>query len=200
MKTFWMFAGVVVLCGCHRYRPVPLQTAVPSALAPPLAAEEPRAARPLVTPPAENTPSAPAEAPAATVGPPHRTFEQAVSSLNGQLEDVYFAYDHFEISPEAVAVLRRDAGLIHTILRDFPSLRITVEGHCDERGSAEYNLGLGDHRATNAAGLLRQLGLPADNFAPVSYGKEAPQCTESTESCWQLNRRIHLVARTPVTE
>ena len=66
-----------------------------------------------------------------------------------------------------------------------------VEGHCDERGSAEYNLGLGDRRASSAKDFLVQLGVPADRLKTISYGKERPQCTESGESCWQKNRRAH---------
>jgi peptidoglycan-associated lipoprotein len=120
--------------------------------------------------------------------------------VNGRLEDVFFAYDHFDLSREAVTALRRDGELLRAILRDFPELQVTVEGHCDERGSAEYNLGLGDGRATRAADFLYQLGLPRANFATVSYGKEAPQCAESTEDCWSRNRRAHFVVRTPPTE
>jgi peptidoglycan-associated lipoprotein len=69
-----------------------------------------------------------------------------------------------------------------------------VEGHCDERGSAEYNLGLGDRRATSAKDFLVQLGVPADKLKTISYGKERPQCTENDESCWQKNRRAHFSA------
>jgi peptidoglycan-associated lipoprotein len=123
-----------------------------------------------------------------------------VSEVNGQLEDVYFAYDQFQLSSEADAALRRDADLLREILREFPQLQVTVEGHCDERGSAEYNLGLGDRRATRTIAALAQLGLPAANFSAVSYGKEAPQCTESNESCWNRNRRAHFVVRTRQTE
>jgi peptidoglycan-associated lipoprotein len=120
--------------------------------------------------------------------------------VNGELEDVFFAYDHFDLSPDAVTALHHDADLLRAILREFPALQVSVEGHCDERGSAEYNLGLGDRRANRAAAFLYQMGLPRGNFVPVSYGKEAPQCTESTESCWSRNRRAHFVVRTPPTE
>jgi peptidoglycan-associated lipoprotein len=66
-----------------------------------------------------------------------------------------------------------------------------VEGHCDDRGSAEYNLGLGDRRASSAKDFLVQLGIPADRLKTISYGKERPQCTDENESCWQKNRRAH---------
>jgi peptidoglycan-associated lipoprotein len=131
---------------------------------------------------------------------PHPSLSETISTVNGQLEDVFFAYDRFDLTPEAAAALSQDAELLRIILREFPKLQVTVEGHCDERGSAEYNLGLGDRRATRATAFLRQLGLPPANFAPVSYGKEAPQCTESTESCWSRNRRAHFVVLMPVTE
>ena len=128
------------------------------------------------------------------------SLSEAVSTVNGRLEDVYFAYDQFELSSQASAALQRDAQLLHQILQEFPQLQVTVEGHCDERGSAEYNIGLGDRRAARIIAALGQAGLPAGNFSPVSYGKEAPQCTESNESCWSRNRRAHFVVRTRSTE
>ncbi len=77
----------------------------------------------------------------------------------------------------------------------MPSLAMTVEGHCDERGSAEYNLALGAMRADAARQFLAELGIPSSALKTISYGKERPQCTEATEQCWQKNRRAHL---TPV--
>ena len=68
-----------------------------------------------------------------------------------------------------------------------------IEGHCDERGSAEYNLGLGDRRANSAKEYLVSLGIQADRVRTISYGKERPQCTEPNETCWQSNRRAHFV-------
>ena len=76
-------------------------------------------------------------------------------------------------------------------MTDFPNTTVIIEGHCDERGSAEYNLGLGDRRASAARDFLTRLGLPGDRLIKVSYGKERPQCTESNETCWQKNRRVH---------
>lgn len=129
-----------------------------------------------------------------------RSLSQAITAVNSQLEDIHFSYDQSDLSPEATAALHRDADLLREILREFPQLQVTVEGHCDERGSAEYNIGLGDRRARGTIASLAQLGLPAANFSPVSYGKEAPQCTESNESCWSRNRRAHFVARERATE
>jgi peptidoglycan-associated lipoprotein len=111
--------------------------------------------------------------------------------IESEVQDAYFDYDKSDIRGDARDVLTRDAAAIKSILADFPSATIMVEGHCDERGSAEYNLGLGDRRSTSARDFLVQLGVPADRLKTISYGKERPQCTESNESCWQRNRRAH---------
>ena len=78
------------------------------------------------------------------------------------------------------------------IFAQDPSFSVVVEGHCDERGSAEYNLGLGDRRGTSAKDFLVQLGVPADRIRTISYGKERPVCTDADEACYQRNRRAHL--------
>jgi peptidoglycan-associated lipoprotein len=119
---------------------------------------------------------------------PKVSFEQRVSS---DIQDAYFDYDKSDVRSDAQATLTQDATAIKAILTDFPSASIVIEGHCDERGSAEYNLGLGDRRATSAKEFLLGLGVPADHVKTISYGKERPQCTESNESCWQKNRRVH---------
>jgi peptidoglycan-associated lipoprotein len=119
---------------------------------------------------------------------PTVTMEQRLGS---DVQDVYFDYDKSDVSSNGRDVLTRDANAIKSILADFPSASIVVEGHCDERGSAEYNLGLGDRRASAAKDFLVQLGIPADRLTTISYGKERPQCTEANETCWQKNRRAH---------
>src|SRR6476619_7587641 len=119
---------------------------------------------------------------------PTSTVDQRLST---DVQDAYFEYDKSDISGSASDVLTRNAAALKAILADFPNAAIVVEGHCDERGSAEYNLGLGDRRATSAKDFLVQLGIPADKLRTISYGKERPQCTESGESCWQKNRRSH---------
>jgi peptidoglycan-associated lipoprotein len=111
-----------------------------------------------------------------------------------EIKDVFFAYDQNDITGEAQGILTRDATAIKSILQDFPTASLIVEGHCDERGSAEYNLGLGDRRATSAKEFLVQLGVPAGRLRTVSYGKERPQCTEATEDCYARNRRAHITA------
>ena len=89
------------------------------------------------------------------------------------------------------AALSADAEALKRIFADFPRASIIVEGHCDERGSTEYNLALGDRRATAAKDFLVSLGVGADRMQTVSYGKEKPFCTASNEDCWKQNRRAH---------
>jgi peptidoglycan-associated lipoprotein len=102
-----------------------------------------------------------------------------------------FDYDKYDIRDDARNVLTTNANALKAILGEFSGATIMVEGHCDERGSAEYNLGLGDRRATAAKEFLVQLGVPEAQLRTISYGKERPQCTESNEDCWQRNRRAH---------
>jgi len=112
--------------------------------------------------------------------------------LQQQAQDAYFDYDKSDIRPDARDALTHDAGLLKQIFTQDPNFTVVVEGHCDERGSAEYNLALGDRRATAAKEFLVQLGIPADRMKTISYGKERPQCTDANEACWQKNRRAHL--------
>jgi peptidoglycan-associated lipoprotein len=107
------------------------------------------------------------------------------------VQDILFDYDKSEVREDARAVLQRNADVLKAILSDFPSAVVTIEGNCDERGSAEYNLGLGDRRATAAKEFLTQVGLPADRLKTISYGKEKPVCSDSNEGCWQKNRHDH---------
>jgi peptidoglycan-associated lipoprotein len=113
------------------------------------------------------------------------------SRVQSDLQDVLFDYDSNNIRDDSRNALAADADALKRIFTDFPTATVNVEGHCDERGSAEYNLGLGDRRATAARDFLVQLGVPADRLKTISYGKERPVCTESDESCWQRNRRAH---------
>ena len=122
---------------------------------------------------------------------PKRTISDALAS---EVLDVYFDYDKYDVREDARSVLSRNSDALKRIFQEFPSTVITIEGHCDERGSAEYNLGLGDQRAKSAKDFLTQLGLPGDRLRTVSYGKERPQCTEANEDCYQKNRRVHFAA------
>lgn len=98
---------------------------------------------------------------------------------------VYFDLDKADIREGDKAILTKNA----EVLKKFDFLRITVEGHCDERGTVEYNLSLGERRAKAVYDYLVSLGVPADRLKTVSYGKEIPVCSESTEDCWARNRR-----------
>jgi peptidoglycan-associated lipoprotein len=129
--------------------------------------------------------SAPNAPPAAAPsGPPNvsELFEQNV-------KDVFFDLDKAELRDDARGVLTKDA----EFLRSYPDVHISIEGHCDERGSTEYNLALGQSRAQASKNYLISLGISADRMETVSWGKERPFCTEHTEDCWQQNRRDHFV-------
>jgi len=106
--------------------------------------------------------------------------------------DALFDYDRSDIRDDARQILTRDADALKRIFAADPTFTVMLEGHCDERGSAEYNLGLGDRRATAAKDFLVQLGVPADKVRTISYGKDHQICTDATEGCYQRNRRAHL--------
>jgi peptidoglycan-associated lipoprotein len=133
-------------------------------------------------------PPAPTNVTGRNTGRDTRTLETRIQS---DLRDALFDYDSNNIRDDARAALTSDSDALKRIFADFPTAVINVEGHCDERGSAEYNLGLGDRRASSARDYLIQLGVPADRLKTISYGKERPVCTESDEGCWQRNRRAH---------
>jgi peptidoglycan-associated lipoprotein len=120
--------------------------------------------------------------------PPQKVIEVSEEELFGRnVKDAYFDYDKSDIRPDAQQTLTANADF----LKAHPGIRFTVEGHCDERGSEEYNLGLGDRRANAVKSFLANLGIPADRIGTISYGKSRPTCTESSEGCWQQNRRGH---------
>jgi peptidoglycan-associated lipoprotein len=110
-----------------------------------------------------------------------------------EVRDAYFDLDKADIRPDARAALEKTAAF----LKGYPLAHVTIEGHCDERGSTEYNLALGDRRANAVKQYLVNLGIPTGNLNTVSYGKEKPFCMESNESCWQQNRRGHFVPAKP---
>ena len=105
----------------------------------------------------------------------------------GPLQDVFFSYDSFELSEEARQTLQANTDW----LQNNTEVKVEIEGHCDERGTAEYNLALGAKRARAAQDYLITLGVPAERLSVISYGEELPQCPDSNESCWQRNRRGH---------
>ena len=140
-----------------------------------------------------NQPPARADSqPTARSGMPDAATRQKIQELLDRIQDVYFDYDKKTLRPDALAALKEDSKALSDIVRQYPDFRLVVEGYCDERGSSEYNLALGEARATQAEEYLVSLGLPANQLKTVSYGKERPVCTDETESCWQKNRRAHI--------
>lgn len=103
--------------------------------------------------------------------------------------DIFFSLDRAELSEDARTQLARNA----RFLQDHPRFSLTLEGHCDERGTNEYNLALGERRATAARGYLTSLGVEPERLRTISYGEERPVCQETEEGCWQQNRRVHPV-------
>jgi peptidoglycan-associated lipoprotein len=116
--------------------------------------------------------------------------EQAATAAAG-LRDIYFGYDSWTISEEGREVLGRNAQW----LRSHPGVQLKVEGHCDERGSSTYNFVLAEKRAKVIMNYLTDLGINRGRLAVVSYGKERPFCNDRSESCYQQNRRGHLVVK-----
>jgi len=123
---------------------------------------------------------------------PDAATRQKIQDLLDRIQDAYFDYDKKTLRPDALTALKEDSKALSDIIRQYPDFRLVVEGYCDERGSSEYNLALGEARAKQAEEYLVTLGLPANQLKTVSYGKERPVCTEETESCWQKNRRAHI--------
>jgi len=126
-------------------------------------------------------PPPPKPAPPAPSMTEEQLFEQNV-------QDVYFDYDKFNLRTQDSPVVEQDAAF----LLKYPDMKLVIEGHCDERGSAEYNLALGQSRAESLQKALETNGVAASRIRVISYGKEKPFCTESNEQCWQQNRRDHL--------
>jgi peptidoglycan-associated lipoprotein len=104
-----------------------------------------------------------------------------------EVKDAYFDLDKADLRADSRSALTETAGF----LKSYPQIKVMLEGHCDERGSTEYNLALGDRRAQAAKDFLVSLGVASDRMQTVSYGKERPFCNEHQEQCWQQNRRAH---------
>ncbi len=133
------------------------------------------------------TVNAPAPPPAAAAPPRPTVTADPLDAFRREVQDILFDYDKADIRPSETDKLRTAA----TWLRQNANIRFTIEGHCDERGSEEYNLGLGDRRANTVKEFLVSQGIPVVRINTVSYGEERPQCREETETCFQMNRRAH---------
>ena len=108
---------------------------------------------------------------------------------SGPLQDIHFNYDSFELSSEARDILRSNANWLQSNMQ----VKVEIEGHCDDRGTVEYNLALGAKRAKAARDYLVSLGISPERMSTISYGEELPLCHDSNESCWQQNRRVHFL-------
>jgi peptidoglycan-associated lipoprotein len=166
------------------------------------AKKKPPVARPIPPPPPAASDTTPGRPPAppepvreSPVPPeplasdPLTTTDIDLINKNSPFQPVFYAFDSAEVEGDAQKVLNANA----EILRKYPTWVITIEGHADERGTAEYNLALGERRATAARTYLVSLGIPADRLKTVSYGKEFPFDPGHDESAWAKNRRAHFV-------
>jgi peptidoglycan-associated lipoprotein len=177
-----LVALLVVVAACAKPKPP-----VARPTAPPAPAGDPNAGRP---------PAPPEPVAEPTVVPPEPAVEDAIASRdideinkNSPFQPVFFLLDQSEVDAASQDVLNANA----EILKKDPTWVITIEGHCDERGSAEYNLALGERRALAARNYLVSLGIPADRLRTVSYGKEFPFDPGHDEAAWSKNRRAHFV-------
>jgi len=166
--------------------------------------KKPPVARPVPPPPPATAGSGSASRPPAppepvaepTIVPPEPVRDERISSAslddlnrNSPLKPAFFEYDSSDLTSDAQRALNDNAG----VLKQYPGWTVTIEGHCDERGTAEYNLALGERRAVAARAYLVSLGLPADRLRTVSYGKEFPFEPGHDEGAWSKNRRAHFV-------
>jgi peptidoglycan-associated lipoprotein len=173
-------SSALVIAGCGKKAP----QVAPAPPPPPPAAPAP--------PPPPPAPPAPAPAPAPRPLTDEEIFaRKSVDQLNAEkpLDDVFFDLDESTVRDDARPALQKNADW----LKKYPSVQVTLEGHADSRGSAEYNLGLGNRRATAVRDYLVNLGVPATRVQVVSKGKEQPFCNEENEACWSQNRRGHFV-------
>jgi peptidoglycan-associated lipoprotein len=174
-------AIALAAAGCHKK--IPAAAPAPPPPPPPTAPMTP-------PPPPPPPPPAPASAPR-PLSEEEIFARKSVDELNAErpLDDVFFDLDKSEIREDAKSSLQKDSDW----LKKWTSTQITLEGHCDSRGSAEYNLGLGSRRGNAVKDYLVSLGVPTSRVTVISKGKEAPFCSEENESCWQQNRRGHFV-------
>ncbi len=178
-STLFLSALVLLAIGaCKKEPPVP----------PPPPAPTP----PVEPPPPEPVPPPP-EPPVETgyVSPWSEDILEANDEVHekGLLGDVYFEFDKATLTDATRSQLGKNADFLKS--QDGENFVITIEGHCDERGTNDYNLALGDRRANSARDYLASLGVSGDRLKTISYGEERPQCEESNEDCWRLNRRAY---------
>jgi peptidoglycan-associated lipoprotein len=177
--------AIITVAACHKKVPPTAPAAAPPPPAPPAAA-------PVRPPPPPTPPPPPPPVPTPAPLTEQEIFtRKSLDQVNAEkpLGDVFFELDKADLSAEGRSALSKDADW----MKKWTSTVVTVEGHCDSRGSSEYNLALGDRRANAAKEYLVSLGVPTGRITVVSKGKEQPFCSEENESCWQQNRRGHFV-------
>ena len=125
-----------------------------------------------------------------TPGSSLEALQKGEAAGGGPLKDINFNFDSADLSQTARAILKDNADW----LKGNPAVRVQIEGHCDERGAADYNMALGAKRAQAAMDYLATLGVAANRMSTISYGEEIPVCREHTEDCWAKNRRARFVA------
>lgn len=192
LHSFWNRSGALAVC-----LSITLLGAACAKKQPPIARPAPPADTGAIDttparPPAPPPPAAPAEPlPSDVLVPDTDLGSRSLDDLNREspLKPVFFGYDSSEVSGEGQAILKANAEL----LQRYSGWVVTIEGHCDERGTAEYNLALGERRANAARNYLVSLGVPASRVRTVSYGKEFPFDPGSTEEAYARNRRAHFV-------
>jgi peptidoglycan-associated lipoprotein len=155
------------------------------------------AAAPAAPAPATARTPEPARAQSVAAAPsryPDAATRARIDELLAHIQDAYFDYDRHTLRDDAVKTLAADSKELATILKQYPDYKLRVEGYCDERGSSEYNVALGEARAKSAKDYLVSVGVSADQLSTVSYGKEKQTCDEHDEACWSKNRRVHIIA------
>jgi len=185
-------AGILSIAACHKAVPVASKPPAPSPAVAAASTPAPASRSTPRTAPANTTPNQPTQT-ARSTGMP----AQVRVTLNERLahmEDALFDYDKATIRTDATTALKDDVSVVKGILGDYPSQKLVIEGHADERGSDEYNIALGDKRARAAEDFLTTMGIPNVQLTVISYGKERPICTDQSEACWQKNRRAHITA------
>lgn len=189
---FVLSVGLCVLsAGCNKNRSVAGGSPQIQAPAPPVQTTPPVQEAKAV-PPANSGITTAAQPPAAA---PKKLNPQQRADLNqllARMSDVFFDYNQASIRTDATSALTQDVTVIRNILADYPAEKLLIEGHADERGSAEYNLALADRRSRAAQEFLSSRGIPGNQLTIVSLGEERPACTEQTEACYQQNRRVHI--------
>ncbi len=168
----------LLLAGCPK-RPAMTTTTAPPPIPPAAVAPPTPAPAPAPVAPAPVAPPTVAPAPAPAPPAPPKEYRS-----NAALNQIFFAFDKADIRPEAAQTLATSAAY----LKANPNLLVLIEGHCDERGTAEYNLALGERRAKAAMNNLVASGVEASRITTISYGKERPGCTQKNEACWSKNR------------